>query len=369
MRILFSSVTAAGHLLPLVPLADAAAGAGHEVGFLTGSAMAGYLGSRVILPVGPSPAELLAESRRRTGGGDARHPGEAAVAHFTDTRIDLTYDVALNQARQFAPDLLVCETYDFVGPLAAAALDVPWAEHAITAPMPAELAEAMRARAGAQRTARGLRPRERAALIDPLPDMLRLPADPPLPADRIAIRPAAYAGDRSSAVTPELPAERPLVLITGGTTVQGPDLLGGLAGSVAKEGFQAVATVPPGTLPGGTGVHEIGFVPLARLLPEIDAAVCTGGMGTVLAALATGVPMVLRPVLADQPWNAERVARAGAGLVIEDPADAGAAVRAVLTEPGYRAAAQEAAAATGLMPTPTAALTGLLLKAGLSAHA
>jgi hypothetical protein len=36
-----------------------------------------------------------------------------------------------------------------------------------------------------------------------------------------------------------------------------------------------------------------------------------------------GVPLVLRPVLADRPWNARRVASAGAGLVIEDPAEAG----------------------------------------------
>jgi UDP:flavonoid glycosyltransferase YjiC (YdhE family) len=366
MRILFSSVTAAGHLLPLVPLADAAAGAGHDVAFLTGAEMAEYLGSRGLLPAGPSPAELLAESQRRTGGGDARHPGEAAVAHFTDTRIDLTYDEALDQARRFAPDLLVCEALDFAGPLVAAALGVPWAAHAITAPMPGRLYETMLTRAEAQHTARGLGPRQRVALVDPLPDALRLPSDPPLPADRIPVRPVAYTGDRLSAVAPPLPVERPLVLITGGTSVREPDLLGGLVGSVAKEGFEVVATVTPGTLPGGAGVHEIGFVPLARLLPELDTVVCTAGMGTVQAALAAGVPMVLRPVLADQPWNAERVARAGAGLVIEDAAEAGVAVRAVLTEPRYRAAAQAAAAAIRSMPTPEAALASLLVKAGLS---
>jgi UDP:flavonoid glycosyltransferase YjiC (YdhE family) len=366
---LFSSGTAAGHLLPLVPLADAAADAGHDVAFLTGAEMAGYLGRRTLLPVGRSPAELLAESQRRTGGGDARHPGEAAVAHFTDTRIDLTYDEALDQARRFAPHLLVCEALDFVGPLVAAALAVPWAAHAITAPMPAELYEPMLARTDAQRIARGLRPRQRVALVDPLPDVLRLPSDPPLPADRIAMRPVAYTGDRISAGAPELPVGRPLVLITGGTSVREPDLLGGIAASVTKEGFEAVATVTPGTLPGSAGAHEIGFVPLARLLPDLDALVCTAGMGTVQAALAAGVPVVLRPVLADQPWNAKRVASAGAGLVIDDPAEAGPAVRTVLTEPQYRAAAETAAAAIRSMSAPEAVLADLLGKAGLSTRA
>jgi UDP:flavonoid glycosyltransferase YjiC (YdhE family) len=366
MRIVFSSVTAAGHLLPLLPLADAAADAGHDVAFLTGADMAGYLGSRTLLPAGPGSAELRAESQRRTGGGDPRHAGEAAIVLFTDARIDLVYDEALDQARRFAPDLLVCEELDFVGPLVAAALDVPWAAHAITAPMPAEFSEIVLARAGAQRVARGLPRRQRVALVDPLPDVFRSPADPPLPADLIAMRTAAYTGNRTQAVATELPAGRPLVLVTGGTSVREPVLLGSLAVSVAKEGFEVVVTVEPGTLPGSTGLHEIGFVPLAQLVPELDALVCTAGMGTVQAALAAGVPLVLRPLIADQPWNAQRVASAGAGLVIEDPAEAGLGVRTVLTEPGYRAAAQAAAAGIRSMPAPAAALADLLAKESLS---
>jgi len=365
MRILFSSVTAAGHLLPLLPLADAASGAGHDVAFLTGADMAGYLGSRTLLPAGPGSAELRAETKRRTGGGDPRHPGEAAVMHFTDARIDLTHDEALDQARRFAPDLIVCEELDFVGPLVAAALDVPWAAHAITAPLPAEFHEIVLARADAQRIARGLPQRQRAALVDPLPDMFRSPADPPLPADRIATRTVAYAGDRISAAAPELPVGRPLVLVTGGTSVREPVLLGGLAVSVAEEGFEVVVTVESGTVPAATRVHEIGFVPLARVLPELDALVCTAGMGTVQAALAAGVPLVLRPMIADQPWNAQRVASAGAGLVIDTSGEAGAAVRTVLTEPKYREAAQAAAAAIRSMPAPEVALRDLLVMAGL----
>ena len=170
-------------------------------------------------------------------------------------------------------------------------------------------------------------------------------------------------------MAPELPVGRPLVLITSGTSVREPDLLGGLATSVAKEGFEVVVTVEPGTLPASAGVHEIGFVPLARLLPELDALVCTAGMGTVQAALAAGVPLVLRPVLADQSWNAQRVASAGAGLVIDDPAGAGPAVRTVVTEPRYRTAAQAAAAAIRSMPQPATALAELLVKAGLSTQA
>ena len=156
------------------------------------------------------------------------------------------------------------------------------------------------------------------------------------------------------------------MLVTLGTSVRVRGPPAGLARSAAEAGYEVAVTVEPGTLPGTRGVHEIGFVPLARLLPEADAVIGAGGSGTVQATLAAGLPMVLRPVLADQPWTARRVASAGAGLVIDDPAEAGPAVRTVLTDPRYRTAAQEAPAAIGSMPAPEAALGDLLARAGLS---
>jgi UDP:flavonoid glycosyltransferase YjiC (YdhE family) len=369
MRILFSATPAAGHVLPLVPLANAAGDAGHDVAFLTGPDMAGYLGSRTLVPAGPGISELMAETARRTGGDDGLRLSGASVELFVGARIDLTYDQALDQARRFAPDLLVCEALDFVGPLVAAALDVPWAAHAIVMPILADLQESAMARADDQATARGLRPRRRFALVDPLPDVLRSPADPPLPDDRVVLRPTAHAGDRVSGPVPGLPDGRPLVLVTLGTSVRVRGLPARLARSAAEAGYEVAVTVDAGTLPGTRGVHEIGFVPLARLLPGVDAVIGAGGSGTVQATLAAGLPMVLRPVLADQPWTAQRVARAGAGLVIDDPAEAGPAVRTVLTDPRYRTAAQEAAAAIQSMPAPEAALGDLLARAGLSDRA
>ena len=58
MRILFSSVRAAGRLLSMLPLADAAVEAGHEVTFLVYAGMAGYLRPRSLLPAGPDTCRL-----------------------------------------------------------------------------------------------------------------------------------------------------------------------------------------------------------------------------------------------------------------------------------------------------------------------
>src|SRR5690606_21323884 len=61
-------------------------------------------------------------------------------------------------------------------------------------------------------------------------------------------------------------------------------------------------------------VHVERFVPQAKLLPHVRAVVCHGGSGTVLGALAAGVPLVVLPLFADQPANAGEVARSGAGV-------------------------------------------------------
>ena len=48
------------------------------------------------------------------------------------------------------------------------------------------------------------------------------------------------------------------------------------------------------------------YVPQADVLPRASLVVSHGGSGSVLAALAHGVPLVLLPMGADQPYNAAR---------------------------------------------------------------
>jgi UDP:flavonoid glycosyltransferase YjiC (YdhE family) len=101
-----------------------------------------------------------------------------------------------------------------------------------------------------------------------------------------------------------------------------------------------------GELP--TNVHVERFVPQDDVLPHAAAVVCHGGSGTVLGALAAGVPMVVTPLFADQPDNAARVQATGAGLALATR-DASVdetrrALSRVLDEPAFRSAAQRMAA-------------------------
>src|SRR5258708_14087026 len=74
-----------------------------------------------------------------------------------------------------------------------------------------------------------------------------------------------------------------------------------------------------------------------------------GGMSSITASLAAGVPMVCIPQGREQPINAARLAATGAGRVLAPDAPAAeirAAVDAALRDGQARAAARRFAAAT-----------------------
>jgi MGT family glycosyltransferase len=112
-----------------------------------------------------------------------------------------------------------------------------------------------------------------------------------------------------------------------------------------------------GELP--ANVHVERFVPQDDVLPHASAVLCHGGSGTVLGTLAAGVPLVVLPLFADQPNNAERVAAAGAGLDLKAAGSTVEAARGalsrVLREPSFRAAAQRLASEIAALPPVDAA--------------
>ena len=132
-------------------------------------------------------------------------------------------------------------------------------------------------------------------------------------------------------------------------------------------GIQAIVAAPPddvGEVPPGTIAQR--YVPQLALLDHVDAVVCHGGHNTVCEALAHGLPLVVAPIKDDQPIVADQVVAAGAGLRVkfgrvQAPALA-AAIRRVLDEPGFRAAAARVRASfagAGGAPAAAAALEEL----------
>jgi MGT family glycosyltransferase len=85
--------------------------------------------------------------------------------------------------------------------------------------------------------------------------------------------------------------------------------------------------------------------PHGQVFPHADAFVTHGGHGSVMKALAHGVPLVALPMGRDQDDTAVRIVERGLGLRPKrKPGAIAEAVRRVLAEPPFRAAARRMAA-------------------------
>jgi len=137
---------------------------------------------------------------------------------------------------------------------------------------------------------------------------------------------------------------RPLVLVGFSSTFQNQaDALQRVIDALATLDVRAVVTAGPSidtqSLRATPNVHICRSAPHSRLLQEAAVVVTHAGHGTVIRALAAGVPLVCMPMGRDQNENAARVVHHGAGRRLR-PADAPAkirdAIRSVIDTPGYR---------------------------------
>ncbi len=156
----------------------------------------------------------------------------------------------------------------------------------------------------------------------------------------------------------------PFVYVTLGTVVGGFDVMRAAYRTVidavvglplrvlltigADLPLEALGEVPP-------NVHVERFVPQDDVIPHAAAVICHGGSGTVLGTLAAGVPLIVAPLFADQPFNAERVAAAGAGLALPTGGASAATVRQalsrVLQDGSFRQAARRIANEIAALPS------------------
>jgi MGT family glycosyltransferase len=149
------------------------------------------------------------------------------------------------------------------------------------------------------------------------------------------------------------PGGPPLVLVGLSSTVMGheEELLQRAADALGWLPVRGLVTTGPAIDPAAVrapaNVSVRRWVRHADVLPYCSAVLTHGGHGTVIKALAAGVPLVVAPLGRDQPDNAARVVHAGAGLRVSrkaNVADLRQALGRVLDEPRFRAAARRMAA-------------------------
>jgi MGT family glycosyltransferase len=136
---------------------------------------------------------------------------------------------------------------------------------------------------------------------------------------------------------------RPLVLVGFSTTFQNQvDVLRGIIDALGGLDVRAVVTAGPAIdialLPKSSNVHVCTSAPHSEILKQAAAAVTHAGHGTVIRALAAGVPLVCMPMGRDQNDNAARVVFHGVGVRVKPTARAERirqSLRDVIASPKY----------------------------------
>jgi MGT family glycosyltransferase len=144
------------------------------------------------------------------------------------------------------------------------------------------------------------------------------------------------------------PSNDPLVLVGMSSVFQSQaDALRRVADGLGRLPVRAVLTtgpaIAPAEVPAPANVRVLRAAPHRQVLREAAAMVTHAGHGSVLKALAAGVPLVCMPLGRDQKDNTVRVLRLDAGVRVrkgERPAGIAAAVRQVLDRPAYTRAAR-----------------------------
>lgn len=342
MRVLVATTAGSGHFEPLVPVAHACVAAGHEVRVAAPASFAATVARTGLehWPFDDAPPDHMGEVFAQLPALDGASPaeidaGNAVVVREVFARLDagaalpgLTTAMA-----RWRPDVVLREQAELGSYLAAEAAGVPHVQlnTSLSCFLDfAGLVEEPLVALGADPGLAGLRAAPRVTLVPGSLDGASVSQTGPLERVRVEQVP----GGR-----PELPdwwAGRagPLVYVTFGTVAASvglfPDLYRRVVDALADAPVrvllttgdagdpEALGTVPP-------NVHVERFWPQRDVMPHAAAMVAHGGLSTTLVALSAGVPMLLLPIFADQPFNADRVEKIGAGVVARGGPAAGAA--------------------------------------------
>jgi UDP:flavonoid glycosyltransferase YjiC (YdhE family) len=381
MRALFTVQPSVGHLHPLVPVARALSEAGHDVAICSAPSFRPEVQAFGLTHVDAGLDWLMSDQATWQVFPPMPPPGPDFPAWAVLTLADITTqrmvpDV-LTIARDWSADLIVREGMEYGGCIAAEALGLPHASVAGNAYAAIDSPEI------------NYFPGNRRMVAEPLAthrEHVGLPPDPeiemPFRHLHMCFTPPAWDGASAhrprnarflrhistvspGAVLPDwvehLP-DQPTVLASLGTVFnKTPGVLEAILGALAAEPINVIVAIGRDQDPGRFGpqpdhVRLEAYVPQPLLLAHCDAFVTHGGFNSVKEALSSGVPMVVVPISADQPYSAERCVDLGVARTLgpddRTPDSIREAVRQVLAEPSYRANARAFQAEMMALPGP-----------------
>jgi MGT family glycosyltransferase len=379
-RFLFVVPPLVGHINPTVGLAarltePAGGGAGHEVAWAGHPELVPRLvgDHATVFPCAVPDAGSTSREADLRGPAALKFLWEAFLIPLAETMMP-----GVNAAVEaFKPDVMVVDQQAVAGAVVAERLGIPWATSATTA---AELADPL-----------GGMPKVAAWVREMLLGLEIKHGDPNAAQSEryqrtygdLRFSPSlviAYSTEELSGRRPELaetlryvgpsiaerpsdpdfpwhalpaPGEKPLVLISVGTANvdASGDFLRSCAEAVAARPGIFAVIVDPGHVLTDVPANALTapHVPQLELLSRgVNAVICHSGQNTVCEALYHGIPLVLAPIRDDQPIVAQQAVDAGVAERIRfaraRAEQIGTALDRILTQPGYRAAAERVAA-------------------------
>lgn len=401
-RVLIATTPAPGHVVGVLEVARELTRRGHEVRWYTGLAFREQV-ERAGAHFEPMRAELDFGGRSREEAFPA-HAGLTGVASFTTGVRDIFYRTAPRQLddllavlERFPADCLLADDMCYGACFASERTGIPlaWLSNSVyilgsrdTAPIGrglrpsasplGRMRNALLRWVGDRVVMRDLRreadrtralvrlPRLRTGAMENIarpPDLYLLGTVPSFEYPRSDLLPGTHFVGGLLGPPPErfdppgwwadLDDDRPVVLITQGTTANDVDwLLAPAVRALADRDVLVVVTTGSDLdtdrlrpLPENVRLER--FVPYHHLLPRVDVMLTNGGYNGVNAALAHGVPLVVAPGSEEKPDVAARVKWAGAGVVLTRRAVSEAsladALTTVLYDERYRRRARELA--------------------------
>jgi UDP:flavonoid glycosyltransferase YjiC (YdhE family) len=370
MRVLFTVQPSTGHLHPLVPVARALSSAGHDIAVASSASFRPDVEAFGLRHVDAGLDWLASDHATWTAFPPVPPPGPEFAAFVVTVFAEVTtrrmVPDLLRIGEEWKPDLIIRESMEYGGCLAAERLGIPHASlagngySAVDSPGVRYFPGNRRLVADAMRGHR----KELGLGADPDTLMtfrhLHLSFMPPSWDGSDAPRPpnihflrhesATRPGEALPGWVAGLPG-RPVVLASLGTVFNAtPGVLEMIVEALGGEPITVIVVLGPnrdarsfGQLPANVRLEPA--VPQPLLLRRCDLLITHGGFNSVKEAAIEAVPMVVLPITADQPYNAQRCAALGIGRVLgpddRRPAAIRDAARTVLADSSYREAASQ----------------------------